>query len=611
MSTPSRAPLTQSELQGLLGEALAASQGHHLATFIRDESSPPIALFSPERVCCNREGDWYGEHAGKWLVAAARAVARTGDDALAASVRRVADYLLSRQEPDGYLGTYAPERRFMCRRGSAPFTWDGAPALRTWDVWVHSYLILGLIEASRALAEPRYVEAARRIGDLCWRTLGGSGIPITSLGNHHGLSATVLVDPAMELYFATGESRYLELAQRVLGELESSPVLNFIEQINAGVDLANLGTGKAYQLCWNLTGLAKLQRVTGDARLGVAIRTAWANIREHHLTLGGGPWGGVAHRSREVFNPAPAFSPIGYVETCSTLAWIQLNRELLLQTGEAAFAEEIEKAAYNDLLGAQAPEGDNWCYYSFPNGRRTFTTYWRCCKSSGPMGLEELPLAAFGVSTEAVSVHLYGPGSVRCSHSQAGEMTWRQITRYPFAGAVRLELTCEHPARFALRLRIPAWSETFSLQLNGQAFASEPQADGFTIIDREWRSGDVVEVDFPLPVRMHRRTHLNIQESRAPDGTLVAQEVMHLDYVAFTRGPLVYSSGLIDGYKTEETIRVPEIAQVRVALDAASGIPRLEVPVAGRAPLHLEPYFLAGGRQDKTWRLTWFSVPPV
>ena len=30
----------------------------------------------------------------------------------------------------------------------------------------------------------------------------------------------------------------------------------------------------------------------------------WRNIRDHHLTLGGGPWGGVAHRSREVFNPA-------------------------------------------------------------------------------------------------------------------------------------------------------------------------------------------------------------------------------------------------------------------------------------------------------------------
>ena len=121
----------------------------------------------------------------------------------------------------------------------------------------------------------------------------------------------------------------------------------------------------------------------------------WRNIRDHHLTLGGGPWGGVAHRSREVFNPAAVFSPYGYVETCSTLAWIQLNRELLGITGEAAYAEEIERSAYNDLLGAQAPDGEDWCYYSFPNGRRVHTTYWRCCKSSGAMALEELPSLAY------------------------------------------------------------------------------------------------------------------------------------------------------------------------------------------------------------------------
>ncbi|MGC4081662.1 MAG: glycoside hydrolase family 127 protein [Vicinamibacterales bacterium] len=385
---------TRVALAGVLGDALRLSRENHLATFIENEASPAIALFRAEHVCGNQEGDWYGEHAGKWLVAAARAAGHDPDSPLAASVRRVADFLVQRQDADGYSGTYAPPRRFMCRQGPAPLTWDGAPAQRTWDIWVHSYLILGLLEAARSLDESRYLQAAQRIGDLCWRTFHEQKISVTSLGNHHGLSATVLIDPAMELYFATQEPRYLALARLILGEIESTPALNLIEQILADTDAANLATGKAYQLCWNLVGIAKLSRATNDARLARAVRAAWQNIRDHHLTLGGGPWGGVAHRSREVFNPRPAFSPQGYVETCSTLAWIQLNRELLLQTGEASFAEEIEKSAYNDLLGAQAPNGDNWCYYSFPNGRRVFTTYWRCCKSSGPMALEELPLAA-------------------------------------------------------------------------------------------------------------------------------------------------------------------------------------------------------------------------
>lgn len=63
---------------GLLGDALAANLQGRLSHFIVDEHSPAIALFAPERRALNDEGDWYGEHAGKWLVAASRAAARCG-----------------------------------------------------------------------------------------------------------------------------------------------------------------------------------------------------------------------------------------------------------------------------------------------------------------------------------------------------------------------------------------------------------------------------------------------------------------------------------------------------------------------------------------------------
>ena len=119
-----------------------------------------------------------------------------------------------------------------------------------------------------------------------------------------------------------------------------------------------------------MVGVAKLYRATGDPRFLTAAVNVWEAVRDRHLTLGGGPWGGVAHRSREVFNAAGAFDPEAYVETCSTMAWIQLNRELLEILGEARFAQEIERSAYNDLLGGQAPDGEDCCYYSFPNGRR-------------------------------------------------------------------------------------------------------------------------------------------------------------------------------------------------------------------------------------------------
>ncbi len=615
-AAPAQSFPLRARLGGVLGHALDASRAAHLARFIRDETSPPIALFHPACVAHNHEGDWYGEHAGKWLAAAARAV-RGGDTALAASVRRVADYLVGVQGPDGYLGTYAPERRFMCRRGPAPRTWDGAPTVRTWDIWVHAYLILGLIEAAEALAEPRYLAAARRMGDLCWRTFSEGGIAITSLGNHHGLSATVLLDPAVELFFATGEERYLKLAELILREASEAPALEFLPQALAGADAAFIATGKAYQLCWMLTGLAKLHRATGNADYLRAVRNVWASIRTHHLTLGGGPWGGVGHRSREVFNAPGFFSPSGLVETCSTLAWIQLNRELLAITGEAQFADEIEKSAYNDLLGAQAPAGDNWCYYSFPNGRRVFTTYWRCCKSSGPLALEELPAIACGVGADgAVSVNLYGPGGVDVPGTPAGRLRLVQETRYPFDGMIRLRVDAERAAEFSIRWRIPSWAESCRISVNGAAVdsAGRAQANTYFALRRTWRPGDEVTLDFPMRATLHRRTHRNVQESRAPDGSPVAQEVLRADYAAIARGPLVYATGLVDGFKTEETIRLPDgapadVLEVMEPVSDEEG-PRVRLRLGNRAPIEFAPYYAAGGRVDGAWRLTWLSLAP-
>ena len=591
-------------LSGLLGEAIAASRNGRLFHFITDERSPAIAIFDRAAALKNLEGDWYGEHAGKWLVAAAKAAARSGDATLKANVMRVTDHLIAQQEPDGYLGTYARERRFMWPQPPKPGSWDGAPSLRTWDIWTHSYLILGLVEVHRQLAHPNALASARRIGDLCWRTLTEDGIDICELGNHHGLSATVLMDPAVELYNATQESRYLALAERVLAQANANPELALLPRALSGADAAEIATGKAYQLCWNLVGLAKLQQASGLPEYRTAVESLWNSIRTQHLTLGGGPWGGVAHRSREVFNAPGSFSPHAYVETCSTLAWIQLNRELLAISGDARYAEEIERSAYNDLLGAMAVNGEDWCYYSHPNGARVHTTYWRCCKSSGAMAMEELPgLAYRQLGEHTLQVNLYGPGCAR--FTLGGGVTLEQTTAYPYNGEVRISVAPRTAMCFSISLRIPSWAQGASVRINGNLVDAVP--GHYSVINRRWQPGDTIALEFPMQPVLRRHALQNTQESRAPDGSLVRQQVLNHEYIAITRGPLVYATGLIDGFKTEETVRLPNLG----ALTLESGEPPvIRLHPEDRAPIDLEPYFCAGGRADGAWRLTWLSLAP-
>ena len=572
-----------------------------MSHFITDETSPAIALFAPEPVAANEEGDWYGEHAGKWLVAATRAAVRAGDDALLRNVRHVADYLIGRQDEDGYLGNYAPPRRFMVKQPPKPVTWDGAPALRTWDIWTHSYLVLGLVELWKATGEDRYLAAARRMGDLAWRTLSEGGVSITDLGNHFGLSATVLLDPALELHAATGAQRYLDLAKLIIDQAEAEPRNRLLSMALSGADPSEIATGKAYQLLWNLVGIAKLYRATGDKRYLAAVHNIWRAVRAHHLTLGGGPWGGVAHRTREVFNPATVFDPHGYVETCSTMAWIQLNRELLAILGHAEFAQEIERSAYNDLLGAQASDGEDWCYYAFPNGKRVHTTYWRCCKSSGAMALEELPAIAYGVTGDgAAAVNLLGPSAAVLDVPGAGKVRFRQETGYPFDGRITLVVTPSEARDFAIDLRIPDWAEGASVTIDGEVVAAK--AGGYYRITRRWTPGDTVTLDLPMPAVVHRAMQRNVQESLAPGNVQVAQEEQRIDYQADTRGPLVYATGMIDGFKRAETVRFDGAPVPVVEGEAISLAPE------GRAAIRFEPYYRACGRHHGAWRLTWLGV---
>lgn len=606
-------PAPQVSLGGLLGKALSANQAGRLSHFIVDETSPAIALYSRQAVTRNLEGDWYGEHAGKWLYAAAKSASRTGDDKLASSVQRVADYLVGIQDTDGYLGTYAPQVRFMRKQAPGPRTWNGAPGKRTWDIWNHTCLILGLLEAYKLFPKSGYLAAASRIGDLCWQTLTAGQINITELGLHHGMSATVFLDAALDLHVATGDRKYLNLATLILEQANQRPELELLEQALAGTDAADISTGKAYQLCWNLVGLAKLHKITGNLQYLRAVENLWTSIRKHHLTLGGGPWGGVGLRSREIFNHHSVFSPHGYVETCSILSWIQLNRELFAISGDAKYAEEIECAAYNDLLGACAPNGEDWCYYSFPNGRRVYTTYWRCCKSSGAMALEELPGVAYSLTaTQDLVVNLYGPSRATLPTHAAGIVNLEQITNYPFDGDIRIVVKPEIPAVFSIRLRIPTWAIAATIQINGVDWKHVAVPGTYAALERQWQHGDVINVQLPMSPAIHLKAARSVQESTGPDGSPIEQEVMHVDYLAITRGPLVYATGLIDGFKMQETIRLPDPKESGLleVIDTPSGCegPVIRLNLGYRPPLIFHPYYEAGGRVDGAWRLTWMQV---
>jgi uncharacterized protein len=190
----------------------------------------------------------------------------------------------------------------------------------------------------------------------------------------------------------------------------------------------------------------------------------------------------------------------------------------------------------------------------------------------------------------------------------------RQRTGYPFAGKIHIEVSPEQAARFPLRLRVPSWARESSVAINGVVLDQPLDEEGMIHLFRDWQPGDVIELDFPMRPELHRRLNRNVQESRAPDGSPVTQQVLRYEYVAVTCGPLVYSTGLIDGFKIDETIKLPERPQQEwlqlqpSATDDPGAAIRMELGY--RPPLLFWPYYRAGGRQHGAWRLTWLSLAP-
>jgi len=586
---------------GLLGDAMDQSQQGRLNTLTEWQDSRLLRVFSRDSVSENSTcpeaiagTGWIGEHAGKWMISAARSAARTHDENLKKKLFDAADYLLSQQGEDGYMGTYIPSMRFT---SNVRKNFD-----RTWDIWAHSYNILGLLEIDRYFPNALYRAAAVKMGDLLYNTFYKTGKSVAYRASHNGLSATVVLEPVVELYNATGDQKYLDFAEEIVKQIEARPELELVSGANSGRDASNLGDGKIYQLAWTFVGLAKLCEATGNPDYLNALTNLWNNITTYHLTPGGGPWGGIATH-REVFNFRGFWSPYGWLETCNTMSWIHLNRDMLKMTGEAKYAEMIELAAYNSLLGAQYPDGEKWCYFSFPNGCRHAAIYRDCCRSSGMLALEELPMIIYGARDNGLSVNIYTPSEATLQINKK-PVKIKQETNYPHDGAVKLTLQLKKSSTFPMFLRIPSWAKNAAVIINGKPVTESITAGSFLTVTRKWKNKDVIELNFPMTLRTHTMT-----DKRPHRGV----NIYSIDWLALSRGPLVYAThGLIFGAEREEKLPLPKLnpesAFTPCENPAGFNGPAYQLKVPGKEPVVFLPYYEAGGRSVGTWRLTWVQA---
>jgi DUF1680 family protein len=493
------APLDQVRLGGWLGHRVDINAQNRLLTV---DTAPLLAGFQKKP----GTHPWIGEHAGKWLHAATLAWANNGDPTLRAKLDQVARALIAAQEPDGYLGTYVPEKRFGLYAGA------------DWDVWSHKYNLLGLLTYHQYTGHPAALTASQKIGDLLARTFPAKR-SILAAGTHVGMAATSVLEPMVLLYRLTGEERHLEFCHYLVKSWDEPQGPQIIATLRREKSVRKTANAKAYEMMSNLVGLCELARATGRRELLEPVFNAWRDVVDNGLYVTG------SASSREHFQadhvlPNDVASHIG--ETCVTTTWIQLNWQLLRLTGEARFGDELDRSFYNHLAAAQHLNGADWCYYTALEGRKQYDKGITCCHSSGPRGFALAPGCLYWKSTQAgaeiivISTLETSQATLRLG---TGEVRVEQASQFPASARSEVTLRVKGTGPFGIRLRTPYWGRGWQAQAGGQTATVR---DGWAeFAPRQWQDGEVIKVTGELQQGILAGTHGNTNLSAAVWGPFV------------------------------------------------------------------------------------------
>lgn len=579
------------KLNGWIGEEMAICKKGRLFGQSIPDLVRPFAVREEDKL-------WREEFWGKWFTSAALAYRYEADPELRAILDEAAKGMLATQTPDGTLTTY---------KAAAEFS--------NWDTWGRKYTLLGLLAYYDLTGDAKTLEAAKRHADRVLDHFGPGKADIATNGYWNGMAASSILEPMVLLYRATGEERYLQFAKYIVSSWEGPKGPDLLRKALGGVAVFKMfpgpdskqkgymsgGSSKAYEMMSCYEGLVELHRVTGEPKYLEAAKKVFANIRDTEITIigSGSSWERWCNGRTRQTEAVPE-----WMETCVTVTWLKFAAQLLRLSGDAQYAEEIERSAYNPLLGAQKTDGTWWRHYNPLEGvcdaaPEHCNMHMNCCVANGPRGLMLLPALAFMSAQDGPVVNFYERGGATLPLASGKQVRLEIDSDYPRPGAVEITVTPEAAQQFTLSLRIPAWSPTAKVEVNGEA-VSGVTPGAYARLARTWKPGDKVRLTLDFAVRLVKDPG-NSGRVAVMRGPVVFALDKRVTQAGQGSGSLIAdANGVIEA--KEVTSGLPQ--GIRMALDAP-------VSVSGkRATVRLCDYASAGRTwaDDSTLRV-WLPQP--
>jgi uncharacterized protein len=544
----------------------------------------------------------------KWTEAAAFALQSADMPELRAVTSSMIREVVAVQEPSGYLNTYYVGDRASQRM--LPHTQEVGH-----ELYCVGHMLQGAIAYYRATGDTTLLDAGAKFVDNFLIPNYGPGPDKKAIVSGHPEIEMSLI----ELYRTTGNRRYVDLAGYILhGDDRIALEPHRVVYMYCGNPFTSRTKleGHAVRAMYACCGATDYYLETGDQSYWKTLNTLWADLAGHQMYI----TGGVGARSDgEAFGDAYELpNAQAYGESCAAIGNMMWNWRMLAATGEARFADVIERALYNGINSGMSLEGTTYCYrnplaFDPASGEQIRNPWYdtTCCPPNLERTFAALPGYFYSTSKDGVYVHLYDNSVVDWCLENGTPLKIRQQTNYPWAGSVKLTVTPAEPADFTLYPRIPAWVPSPEVTVNGKVVAGAQSGQYFPI-RRRWSPGDTVALNFPITTDV-LASNPRVAENRGR--------------VAVQRGPIVYCLEQLDQpntpalsdvaihatqspdqafsseYKSDLLAGVNVLHHNGAALEVASSTEALYLPASPDRPktrpqsLTLIPYYAWANRQ--------------
>jgi len=448
---------------------------------------------------------WQTEFWGKWMASAVAAYNYKPDAVLRQKINLAVKQLIATQSPNGYIGNYCDS----CH-------------MRGWDIWGRKYTMLGLLLWYQVTSDTTILNATVRLANHLMTETGPGKRDLIKTGNFRGMPSSTILEPMIMLYKVTKNQAYLRFCNYIIDQWERTPDgPGLISKALNNVDVAmrfpvnekqwwSWENGqKAYEMMNCYKSLLDLYRIDPKPEYLEAVLKTANNIIATEINIAGS---GASYECWYHGKDLQTIPATNTMETCVTFTWMQLCASLLSVTGDPKWAHQFELSAYNALPASMRTDGCTFLKYppiagekskSYPQPGMTFLN---CCIANGPRGFMLVPSIAVMKSENKVAVNFYSQLTSVIPLDNKNKLTLKQITNYPVSGEVKIVTGLTRPSVFSLQLRVPEFSRTTYIAVNGEP-VPEIKAGSYVTIARTWGNNDTISIRFDMAPRMLRQDH--------------------------------------------------------------------------------------------------------